>query len=134
MMELLLERQHHRSTQTEGIYTILDEGRELLRLKCLELPWLDNQKDISCIPCSTYSLIKRISQKHKEHFHILDVPDRELILIHSGNYYTDIRGCQLPGLSFTDMNLDGYLDVKDSRIALNRMLDLLPPLTTITIV
>ena len=54
----------------------------------LELPWDDNKKRISCIPKGVYEIVKRFTDKSKykyEHLHILDVTDRELILIHIRN-------------------------------------------------
>ena len=66
----------------------------------LELAWKDNQKRISCIPKGVYEVKKRHTQKSKykyEHLHILDVPDRELILMHIGNYPKNSKGCILLG-------------------------------------
>jgi len=73
----------------------------------LELAWKDNQKRVSCIPKGVYEVKKRHTQKSKykyEHLHILDVPDRELILMHIGNYAnslnlkkSDTNGCILLG-------------------------------------
>jgi len=66
----------------------------------LELPWKDNQKRVSCIPKGVYEVKKRHTQKSKykyEHLHILDVPDRELILMHIGNYPKNSKGCILLG-------------------------------------
>ena len=66
----------------------------------LELAWEDNQKRVSCIPKGVYEVKKRHTQKSKykyEHLHILDVPDRELILMHIGNYPKNSKGCILLG-------------------------------------
>ncbi len=66
----------------------------------LELAWKDNQKRVSCIPKGVYEVKKRHTQKSKykyEHLHILDVPDRELILMHIGNYPKNSKGCILLG-------------------------------------
>ena len=66
----------------------------------LELAWKDNQKRISCIPKGVYEVEKRHTEKSKykyEHLHILDVPDRELILMHIGNYPKNSKGCILLG-------------------------------------
>ena len=66
----------------------------------LELAWKDNKKRISCIPKGVYEVKKRNTEKSKykyEHLHILDVPDRELILMHIGNYPKNSKGCILLG-------------------------------------
>ena len=66
----------------------------------LELAWKDNQKRVSCIPKGGYEVKKRHTEKSKykyEHLHILDVPDRELILMHIGNYPKNSKGCILVG-------------------------------------
>ncbi len=101
------------------------EDNILLAFKTLELPWKNNQKKISCIPTGKYNVVKRRSSKHGNHFHILDVPDRDMILIHAGNYFSDILGCVLPGRNHADINKDGYSDVthsKQTMIELNKIL------------
>jgi len=71
----------------------------------LELPWRDNQSNISCIPKGKYA----VEICHSPHFgtiyHIKDVPDRANVLIHAGNwagdvskgYRTNVKGCILLG-------------------------------------
>jgi hypothetical protein len=60
----------------------------------IELPWKGNQTGISCIPEGTYKVIRRTSEHHKKHLHVLDVPGRDLILIHKANdAQEDLRGC-----------------------------------------
>ena len=60
----------------------------------IELPWLGNQKRISCIPEGEYILQKRFSPKFKWHLHLMNVPGRDLILIHPANdAKTELLGC-----------------------------------------
>lgn len=69
------------------------------RLLCnsIELPWLDNQVGKSCIPEGEYTLKLRYSSRFKWHLHLLDVPDRELILIHPANdALKELLGCIAP--------------------------------------
>ena len=85
----------------------------------LELAWKDNKKRISCIPKGVYEVKKRNTEKSKykyEHLHILDVPDRELILMHIGNYPKNSRGCILLG------NTRALNFVGDSRKAFYRLM------------
>ena len=60
----------------------------------IELPWLGNQKRISCIPEGEYILQKRFSPKFQWHLHLKSVPGRDLILIHPANdAKTELLGC-----------------------------------------
>ncbi len=68
----------------------------------------------------------RTSQKYKRHFHVTNVPGRSYILIHPGNYHTQILGCILPGKSLVDIDGDGYRDVTSSKATLNKLLELAP--------
>lgn len=125
-MEATLERLHKTEKQTLGILTLFKGGKEVFRCHTLELPWKDNKRQISCIPEGEYKVIPRESPKFKKHFHVLDVPGREYILIHPGNYYTQIRGCILPGDGLMDINNDEEQDVLNSRKTLNKLLELAP--------
>ena len=87
----------------------------------LELPWKDNQRNISCIPKGRYKVVHYSSAKYPDVFEITNVPDRTAILIHSGNYNTHTEGCLLIGFDFKDINNDGYVDVLHSRDALNML-------------
>jgi hypothetical protein len=62
-------------------------------------------------------------------FHVKDVPGRDSILIHAGNYNKDTKGCILPGIYYDDINDDGLIDVAESKAALNRMVNLLQEFT-----
>jgi len=92
----------------------------------LELAWLENKFRISCIPVGIYTVITRTSAKYGKHFHILNVPNRDYILIHHGNYYSDILGCILVGNSHTDINQDGYKDVTSSFNKMKELVKLFP--------
>jgi len=67
----------------------------------LELPFLDNQKSISCIPAGSYDVRLRLARESatRDYLHLLvqDVPDRSYILFHIGNSAKDTRGCVLVG-------------------------------------
>ena len=68
----------------------------------LENPWLDNQRNISCIPEGAYDVRLRYPRESgsKEYLHLLvmGVPDRSLVLVHIGNKAKDTKGCILVGL------------------------------------
>jgi hypothetical protein len=63
----------------------------------IELPWLNNQQRVSCIPEGEYVLQKRFNSKFKWHLHLRNVPGRDLILIHPANdAKTELLGCIAP--------------------------------------
>lgn len=59
----------------------------------LELPWLDNQHDISCIPIGVYDVIPHNSIDHPNTFEISNVPNRTGVLVHVGNVPSNFKGC-----------------------------------------
>jgi len=126
IIRLKIERINYEKKQTRGIGTILKGDKIIFSFKTLELPDLNNVRNISCIPIGKNTVRKRYSEKHGNHFELLDVDNRSYILIHSGNFYTDIRGCILVGSSFVDINVDGYLDVFESRKTMLTLNDILP--------
>lgn len=73
----------------------------------LENPWLDNARNISCIPQGWYELKKRPSPlitriskgKHLEGWEVTCVVGRSYIMFHAGNYVKDTDGCVLVGSS-----------------------------------
>ena len=133
-MRARIARDPSSDKQTLGEMIIIDDlGEEVFSCKTLELPWKDNQQNVSCIPVGDYEVKRRVSQKFKEHFHIQDVPNRTWILIHAGNYYTQIQGCVLVGAGFSDINSDGYLDVVSSKNTLSKLLELMPDTFQLTI-
>jgi len=74
---------------------ILYEGR--LITCTIELPWKNNLAGVSCIPEGEYELTKRWSPKFGRHLQILNVPGRELILIHPANEaLRELKGCIAP--------------------------------------
>ena len=84
----------------------------------LENPWLNNQRNVSCIPEGIYLckwLERSGSGKYKKVWHVQDVVNRTGILFHAGNYPRHTMGCILPGMS------KGENVVYSSRVALDKM-------------
>lgn len=128
-LSVKITREDENTKQTVGTLTVYDGNMEVFSCKTLELPWRNNQRNISCIPASNgtpYTVVKRWTEERKDHFHILNVPQRSAILIHSGNYYTHTLGCVLVGKDLTDLNKDGYADVTNSKVTLNKLTEILP--------
>ena len=67
----------------------------------LENPWLNNQRNISCIPEGQYKVRMRYPRESatRDYLHLLveEVPNRDYILFHRGNTAKDTRGCVLVG-------------------------------------
>lgn len=100
----------------------------------LELPDLNNQQYISCIPEGQYEAFKRFSpSKQKEVIQYEDVPNRTYIQIHEGNFTSQILGCQLPGDGVKWLNADGIPDVTNSGDTMGELMSMLPDRFTVTI-
>jgi len=68
----------------------------------LENPYINNERNISCIPEGEYPVRLRLPRESatRDYIHLLvqDVPDRDWILFHRGNTAKDTSGCILVGL------------------------------------
>lgn len=135
-MKAILCRKY-RETQTEGELKIYEEelGELLFSCKTLELPYRDNERNVSCIPEGVYRVVYRYSKKYKHHLHITGVDGRSLILIHHGNYVgspnpktglPDIRGCVLVGKDHVDITGDGIKEVTSSKVTMRKLMEIAP--------
>lgn len=122
MEEVILRRLSQGKQQITG--EIIRAGEVVA--KTIELAWKDNARRTSCIPVGTYTVIKRKSNKYGNHFHVLNVPGRDMILIHSGNYYSDSLGCIIVGSEHKDIDKDGLVDVVNSKTTLSKMYTTFP--------
>ena len=126
-MNVKINRIFSSEFQTLGILTIYDNHNfPFWECRTLELPDLGNKNCISCIPEGEYEVVKRNSAKYGDHFHILDVPNRSYILIHSANYVRQLLGCIAVGLSHTDIDGDGLRDVTRSKSTMKDLNRILP--------
>jgi hypothetical protein len=65
-----------------------------------ELPWKDNEREVSCIPPGTYRIKLVYSSRLKRNvFTLMDVPGRTAIHIHPANRASEIKGCIAPFLN-----------------------------------
>lgn len=123
-MKAILNRLQEDDKQTLGMLYLYDGIHEVFSCATLELPDLDNEPNVSRVCGGAYKVTRRYSQKHGWHYHIQDVEGRSWILFHTGNYYTQIEGCILVGTDFNDINNDGYIDVVNSRVAMDNFLEI----------
>lgn len=114
--------------------TISRVGCGVFQFFMLELPWRDNQVDISCIPEGTYKIKKRFSpSRGYEVLEYQDVPDRTYIQIHPGNFRHQILGCQLPGNGVRWIDGDSIPDVTNSAETFHKLMKILPDVSEVVI-
>jgi hypothetical protein len=123
-MEFKLERQEYTNLSTIG--SIYLDGDFICY--SLELPYIDNQPFISCIPPDDYDLVPHNSDRHPNHFALIGGTvshfpepgkERSTILIHKGNFPHEINGCIAVG-ELKDRN-----QVIGSKAAFDRLMELI---------
>jgi hypothetical protein len=118
------------TSSAKGTFGVLSMDDEPLCVTC-EDPWNQNKRQVSCIPKGIYNVIKRNSPKYKDHWHVQDVPGRDLILIHAGNTIDDTLGCILVGRAFS--HLGKLPSVMQSKEAMSELRAKLPDQFTLEI-
>ncbi len=102
-MELLLIR-HYTPNGVNG--RLLHNGYTLCFT--IELPWLGNRPNHSCIPEGTYTLVQRHSVRWGLHLLVNGVVGRSLILFHpANNALQQLRGCIAPVSSLIRPGIGG---------------------------
>lgn len=120
--------------QTLGLAGVYYKNQMIFPFKTLELPWLQNQHGISCVPEGEYPLVREYSPKFNcKLLELKEVPDRTESKIHPANYTSQLRGCIAPGLHFVDMNSDGLKDVMFSGDTVQFINNLMPDKSVIII-
>lgn len=99
-----------RLTQTDVVTLghLVDDEEKVLAVTC-ELPWRNNAHSVSCIPAGEYTAKRTQHPEHGEVFQVMDVPDRDEILLHIGCLPRDTKGCILLGTQF------GHVDYADGK-------------------
>lgn len=125
-VNLLITRTIFGAKQTLGQLSVYDANDDFLfNCKTLELPYLNNEQNISCIPNGSYSGSRQVHPKFGKCIFIFTVSNRTGIYIHAGNFHNQIRGCVLVGKHFKDINKDGLRDVVVSRDTLDQLYNLM---------
>lgn len=117
MDQAFLIRTAHYSTHTEGVF-VIDNNI----FYTVERPWLNNERNISCIPTGTYKvgfLPRSASGRYRNVYHLLGVSGRSGILIHNGNLVDHSRGCIILGLR--KGKLGNKFAVLNSRTAIRKL-------------
>jgi hypothetical protein len=114
-MEVVMHRTYHTNGTNSACFV---NGERICHT--IELPWVNNERQKSCIPEGRYELTKRTSAKYGAHVLVNRVPNRSLILIHPANdAKTELRGCIAPVT-----NLNGPGKGTRSRLAFQALRDL----------
>jgi hypothetical protein len=134
---LTLTRTYRGADCTLGVLTI--DG---LTLSTIERPWVPSPtsvggtKGVSCVPPGIYKLVTHDSEAHPLAFALVNPvlgvvhfqedgaqTDRSVVLIHSANYASELRGCIAPGMS-TGLNQERHVRmVQESRKAMKLLND-----------
>lgn len=118
-LKIVIDRFKENHIQTLGNGGIWNGTKYLFKFVTLELAWKDNKRNISRIPFGEYDSVAVPRTSNGEYAILLmNVIDRSEIMIHAGNFHTDIRGCILVGKEFKDLNADGQEDVTDSKLTM----------------
>ncbi len=91
MFTVTIVRQPSTDSGTFGQLSI--EGNNFTCVS-LELPWLNDLPDISCIPIGSYQCTWRWSNAHNRNiYHVENVLNRTAVEIHSANIIAQLLGC-----------------------------------------
>ena len=107
ILHINLQRTSHNPDGTPGLMRV-----NQWLFSTLEMPWIGNQPKISCIPAGNYIAKIGGAPTFPNSYLLKDVPDREGIVIHAGNfagdksrgYDSDTKGCILIGRAATLLN------------------------------
>ena len=117
-MDIILKRVYH----PRGVNGDLLINGELV-CHTIELPWLNNEKQISCIPEGKYRVSKRFTGRFGWHLLVHDVEGRSGILIHAANNaLREIKGCIAPVTTLTGKGTGTY-----ARVALKKLIAIVSP-------
>ena len=128
MKTLVLVRNYFDHGVFSGLYDH-DEGVKLC--VTVERPWLDNRKNVSCVPEGDYIMHPHVSPKfgmcyaleHKDDSSIVSIhgpSERTHILLHKANRVCELQGCIAPGMDFGVIK--GDWAVTSSGVALDRVM------------
>lgn len=128
-MRVVLLRTYSNNVTTGNL--LVFNGHEIIhQFYTVELPWRNNQRRVSCIPEGKYRVRRREAEESASfkypHYEVTNVKNRDFILFHVGNYVHQLAGCIAPGMLHLDINNDGIIDVGNSRVALNKILEICP--------
>lgn len=116
-LSLHIIRHEHSKVQTLGYLYVLNFKEDILfSCNTLELPYLENKRNISCVPIGEYKCVLEYSDRFKKNlWELKNVPNRSECKFHSANYFKQLNGCIALGSDFKDINSDGWKDIINSK-------------------
>ena len=130
MKKLIINRLSDDGFQTLGTFAVMNLSNVEFSGYTLELPFKNNQRSTSCIPKGVYQVKKRSAKQSNsfnyEHFIVLNVENRDYILIHAANFKRQLRGCIAVGEHQFDIDNDGHKDITNSKKTLAKLIEILP--------
>jgi len=113
-----LKRTYNEKTTT-GFLTLESK----FSIRTLELPYLSNMRNVSCIPEGVYHVIKQSATQERPYnfFRFWSVPNRSGILIHKITYVKDLKGCIGVGLILLENPENKSVKMLESTTALNKL-------------
>ncbi len=126
-LSLHIIRHEHSKVQTLGYLYILNSNEDILfSCNTLELPYLENKRNISCVPIGEYKCVLEYSDRFKKNlWELKNVPNRSECKFHSANYFKQLNGCIALGSDFKDVNSDGWKDIINSKDTMNEFHEVL---------
>lgn len=120
-MKVDIYRFYADKNQTSGVAIVTnDDGFPLFTALSLERGDNGNKKNESAIPAGTYKMVFEYSPKFDCNlWEIKGVEGRSECKFHPANYWHQINGCIALGLTYSDINKDGYKDVTNSKDMIN---------------
>jgi hypothetical protein len=95
---------------TFGFLTVEQDGHIVFRCFTVELPWLDNRQNISCVSCGEYPIVFEWSDKFGQHlWELKNVLNRSETKLHVANRPADLLGCLGLGDSIAIEPRGGYV-------------------------
>ena len=117
-MGVVLIRKAKSPDVTVGTLLIVKNSAVVYKAHSIELPWKDNQRNISCVPDGIY----KIEYEHSDKFNrflweLKGVPNRSEIKIHPANSKDELAGCIALGTDITYKE-DGtvYLSLSTAKV------------------
>ncbi len=98
-MDIYLQRIHANEKGVVGALSF--EGNR--PFTTLELPWRNNRRECSCIPAGDYLCRAHYSPKYGPTWEICDIPNRDSVIFHWGNFLHNTLGCVLVGYSYDEV-------------------------------
>lgn len=116
MKTIIVDRYWGDTNQSSGACMILnEEGIPEFTSLSLERGWVDNKRNVSCLPEGQYRVMYEWSEKFQRMlWEIKDTPGRSECKFHGANYWKQLNGCIALGLKLKDMDNDGYYDITSS--------------------